>query len=281
MWDEVARPLGRNRAVRTSCRRIAWRDALRKYGETRSLSWAIDGMFIAREGSREIALATIILGVLATAGSMISWLAIIPFALLWLWVILFFRDPARRRSYEPGDLCSPADGTVTEISHLEHHADIGGPAVRIGIFLSLFNVHVNRVPCNGRVRSLAYRAGEFLDARHPESGQRNESNTILIETSDDMPGPVEVRQVAGLVARRIICNVKAKEPLTIGQRLGIIKFGSRTELVIPRQEGTDVLVSIGDKVKGGLTILARQVIADRTESQSDSVSDTHALVQET
>ncbi|MBU0718977.1 MAG: phosphatidylserine decarboxylase, partial [Planctomycetes bacterium] len=172
----------------------------------------------------------------------------------------FFRDPVRVRAYEPGDFCSPADGRVTEITELDHHEAIDGPAVRIGIFLSIFNVHINRAPCSGRVRALAYRAGEFLDARHPESGRRNESNTVLIDPDEPLPGPVEVRQVAGTVARRIICHLATDQHVPIGARFGMIKFGSRTELIIPRLESTEVKVEVGDRVRAGLTILARQAV---------------------
>jgi phosphatidylserine decarboxylase len=216
---------------------------------------------IAKEGIREISLATLVLGALATLLYWLFWpLAVLP-AIVWLWVIAFFRDPPRRRSFAPGELCSPADGTVTEITELDHHESIGGPATRIGIFLSLFNVHVNRAPCAGRVRSLYYRAGEFLDARHPESGKRNECNTLLLDPDAPIPGPVEVRQIAGLVARRIICHAKANEHLRIGERFGLIKFGSRTELVVPRLPGTQIAVSIGDKMRAGITIAVRQPVA--------------------
>lgn len=219
-------------------------------------------MPIAKEGWREILLATIVLGALAAGAVALWWpIAIVP-GVLWIWVLAFFRDPPRRREYQPGDLCAPCDGTVTEIAELDDYAPLGGPAVRIGMFLSLFNVHVNRAPCAGVVRQVTYSEGEFLDARHPESGTRNESNTLLIEVDSPLPGPVEVRQVAGLVARRIICNVGAGDSVAIGQRFGLIKFGSRTELIIPRLDSTEILVSVGEPVRGGLTILARQDVSE-------------------
>jgi phosphatidylserine decarboxylase len=137
------------------------------------------------------------------------------------------------------------------------------------VFLSLFNVHINRMPCTGRVRTVSYRRGEFLDARHPESGQRNESNTLLIDPDSPMPGPVEVRQVAGLVARRIICNVGEGQHATIGDRIGLIKFGSRTELIIPRRPGTEILVKVGEPVLGAITILARQPVAEADHEAVD------------
>ena len=213
---------------------------------------------IAKEGLREIAFATIVLGLLAAGGGWLYWPLAIPFALVWVWVLSFFRDPRRRRSFESGELCSPADGTVTEITQLDDYEPLDGPAVRIGVFLSLLNVHINRAPCNGTVRSLSYCAGEYLDARHAESGRRNESNTLLIDPDDPMPGPIEVRQVAGMIARRIICHASAGQHLDIGERFGLIKFGSRTELVIPRREGTEIMVKLGDKVKAGVTVFARQ-----------------------
>ncbi len=149
---------------------------------------------------------------------------------------------------------------MTEVAELDMVEAIGGPAVRIGIFLSLFDVHINRAPCSGRVRSLSYRPGEFLDARRPDAGRRNESNTLLIDPDDPMPGPVEVRQIAGLLARRIICHATAEQHLSIGARFGLIKFGSRTELIIPRGQGTEIKVKPGDKVRAGLTVVARQPV---------------------
>lgn len=238
-------------------------------------------MPIAREGLREIALATLILGLFAAGAGWLWWPLALPFAIAWVWVLSFFRDPTRRGTFERGDLCSPADGTVTEITPLDDYEPLGGPAIRIGMFLSLLNVHVNRSPCSGTVRSLSYRAGEYLDARHPESGRRNESNRLLIDPDGAMPGPIEVRQVAGFVARRIICHAMANQHLAIGERFGLIKFGSRTELVIPQRNGTEILVKLGDQVRAGLSVLARQPVAvsdeqDRRESRSHKDSPAKA-----
>ena len=230
-------------------------------------------MRIAKEGLREIALATLVLGLLAWGAAWVYWPLAIPFALVWVWVLSFFRDPTRRGTFERGDLCSPADGTVTEITHVDDYEPLGGPAIRIGMFLSLFNVHINRLPCSGTVRSLSYRAGEYLDARHPESGRRNESNTLLIDPDGAMPGPIEVRQVAGFVARRIICHALANQHLTIGERFGLIKFGSRTELVIPQCDGTEVLVKLGDQVRAGLTVMARQPLPASNMSSPATEND--------
>lgn len=229
-------------------------------------------MPIAREGLREIALATLILGGLAAAGSYLWWPLAIPFVALWVFVILFFRDPRRTRRHEPNEWCSPADGTVTEITNLDGYPPIDGPAVRIGMFLSLFNVHINRSPCTGRVRSTEYRQGLFLDARHRESGSRNESNTLVIDPEAPLSGPIVVRQVAGYVARRIICHAQEGTRLGTGERFGLIKFGSRTELIIPRKAGTVVCVAVGDRVRAGITVLAMQT-ADKPAGASAAACD--------
>lgn len=216
---------------------------------------------IAREGLREIVIATVALGGAAAALGFWFWPAALPFAALWIFVIAFFRDPARVRDYAPGEFCAPADGRITEVTDLEHYPPINGPAVRIGIFLSIFNVHVNRMPCTGRVISVQHRPGSFLDARHADSGPLNESNTLVLDPGIALPGPVVVRQVVGVLARRIICHATVGQEWPIGGRFGIIKFGSRTELIIPRRCETEIRVSVGDRVRGGLTILARQPLA--------------------
>jgi len=220
-------------------------------------------MRIAREGYREILLATLILCVLEILAVWLWWPLSLPVTVLWLWVVLFFRDPPRAAHLAAGELCAPADGTVTEVSDLEAYEGIDGPAIRIGMFLSLFNVHINRMPCTGRVREVRYARGSFLDARHRESGLRNESNTLTLDPAPPMPGPVIVRQVAGRVARRIVCHARAGDRFLTGERFGMIKFGSRTELIVPFRDGTQVQVRVGDRVKAGLTVVARQAVAER------------------
>ncbi len=175
-------------------------------------------------------------------------------ALLLLFTLYFFRDPRRTIPSDPGLLVSPADGTVTEISTLPRVDGIEEPSVRIGIFLSIFNVHVNRSPCDGIVKTTRYTPGRFLDARDPKSGSLNEANAIVLDRPD---GPVVVRQVAGTIARRIVCAIQENQKLERGQRIGMIKFGSRTELYVPQRVVAEVSVKVGDKVKGGETILAR------------------------
>ena len=218
-------------------------------------------MKIAREGLREILLATLLLlipaAVAAWAAITISawfWL-ISPLILLWLFTIAFFRDPQRNIPVGRHVMVSPADGKVTEATTLSECPGFDGPGQKLSIFLSVFDVHINRIPCDGRIVSVEYKHGEFLDARHPECGIRNESNTIVIEPADGLPGPVIVRQVAGLIARRIICNVKAGDHVRRGDRFGLIKFGSRTDLILPANSGFRFDVAVGDSVRGGSSVV--------------------------
>lgn len=183
------------------------------------------------------------------------WLLAVPLLALWMFTIAFFRDPHRSIPQAPGLMVSPADGKVSEITHLDGYEGIEGPAIRIGIFLSVFDVHVNRSPCVGRVTKTVYQPGEFLDARHPESGIRNEAMTITMQADDSPQNPIIVRQIAGFIARRVICRVGEGDSLERGQRIGLIKFGSRTELIVSANCGLEPAVKLDDCVKGGATIL--------------------------
>ena len=212
---------------------------------------------LTSDGRREMVLATLVLGVLLAALVWLYWpLAFVP-AALWVWVIAFFRDPKRTVPAERGVMVAPADGKVTHITEIDHDEDIGGPARRISIFLSVFNVHINRSPCAGRVRSIAYREGEYVNAMSPDSSHRNEANTVVLDGEDGAPKTVVVRQIAGAIARRIICHAETDDRLAIGDRFGMIKFGSRTELTIPKREGDRVTVEIGQAVRAGETIVIR------------------------
>jgi phosphatidylserine decarboxylase len=166
------------------------------------------------------------------------------------------RVPPRSIPATPGAIVSPADGKVVEISQLDYDEFVGGPAVRIGIFLSLFNVHVNRAPTVGRVLELKYRPGEFISATRPESSIRNESMWIGFES----PGGQRfaVRQISGMVARRIVCMLRCGQEVARGEKFGMIKLGSRTELILPAAD-VRVEVGLGQSVLGG-----RQVIAHWT-----------------
>lgn len=214
-------------------------------------------MPLAREGVREMLLATVVCGAGVALAIWWWWPVATPFVLVWGWAISFFRDPPRRGDFAAGELCAAADGVVTEISMLERDELIGGPAIRVGQFLSIFDVHINRAPCSGTVRSVAYKPGAFLDARHPESGRRNESMTIVIDPDEPLPGPIVVRQVAGLVARRIVCHLKPGDRVATGERFGLIKFGSRTELIVPEVEGVEVVAEMQTHYKAGTAVMVR------------------------
>ncbi len=186
------------------------------------------------------------------------WLAFVP-ALGCLFFLNFFRDPERPIPAEPGLIISPADGKVTDVQEMPEDEYLGGPAVRVGIFLSVFDVHVNRVPCAGVVEHLRHREGKYLDARDPNCATENERQDLglLAEGPDGRPMKVLVRQVAGLIARRIVCPVPIGKHLERGERYGMIKFGSRTEVYLPIEVGFEPAVSVGDRVQGGRTILGR------------------------
>lgn len=181
--------------------------------------------------------------------------------LLWLAIAAFFRVP--RRIIAPGDevLVSPADGTVRDIGPVtDHGIDLfeGQELLRIGIFLSVLDVHVNRAPCSFRVEYRKYKEGRFLDARSPLCSKENES--LVIAGTGQAGGksfPVAVRQVSGAIARRIVCDPEPDAVLDKGQIYGMIKFGSRTELYLPNEPWIKVAVKIGDKVQSGSTVLAR------------------------
>jgi len=175
-------------------------------------------------------------------------------------VLMFFRDPIRfvPKDLPPGTMLSPADGVVSAVEHVDDHSATNGPAVIVRIFLSLLNVHVNRAPFDGEVTDLVHTPGEFLNAQTEESARVNESNliTLRIDTGGGLEEMIGVRQVSGMIARTIVCPLKVGDRLTRGQKFGMIKFGSTTELILPRPGDVEVHVRKGDKVKAGLTRLA-------------------------
>jgi phosphatidylserine decarboxylase len=192
------------------------------------------------------------LGMLLVAG-VLWWLAapawaVIPLlaAVFFLW---FFRDPERAIPADPGLIVSPADGKVTDVSPATLD---GRPCTRISIFLSVFDVHVNRAPVAGVIRNVDYRKGKFANAMSAASADDNEQNIVTME-SQGMT--VVFKQIAGLLARRIVFNHKPGDTLARGQRVGMIKFGSRTDVIFPGP--AELSVKPGDRVKGGSSILAR------------------------
>jgi phosphatidylserine decarboxylase len=175
---------------------------------------------------------------------------------LWLFVLAFFRDPHRTIPADPALLLSPADGTITHLEEIEAPEFQGGRAFRVSIFLSVFNVHVNRVPRSGRVTALRYYPGTFLDARGAQCPVRNEQ--LWIDLEDARLGClVRVKQIAGAIARRIVCWLAPGEEVAAGHRLGMIKFGSRTDVLVPAGVVAEVLVKTGDAVQGGSRPLLR------------------------
>jgi phosphatidylserine decarboxylase len=172
-------------------------------------------------------------------------------------VIWFFRDPPRRVPGDPGLVVAPADGRVVDVEPLESDPFVAAPAVRIGIFLSVFNVHINRAPAAARVAEVVYRPGKFLNALRPASARENEQLELRLEETAPPFRRFVVRQIAGTLARRIVCWVRPGESLERGVRYGMIKLGSRTDLILPRHEGLEVLVRPGQAVRAGRSIVAR------------------------
>ncbi|MGA2796170.1 MAG: phosphatidylserine decarboxylase [Thermoguttaceae bacterium] len=195
-----------------------------------------------------------LLGLTILSAIYIWYLAFVPGILLCL-VVYFFRDPRRRVPAGPGLIVSPADGKITEVAYLEKEDFIGGPAVRISIFLSIFNVHLNRAPVESRVIALRYQPGGFMSATRPESGISNENTWIGLEEESPPHRRLIVRQVSGAIARRIVCNLRPAEVLARGQKFGMIKFGSRTELILPQIPDLRLEVKAGDRVKAGSTVI--------------------------
>jgi phosphatidylserine decarboxylase len=183
------------------------------------------------------------------------YLGLPPAAVLGL-IVYFFRNPFRRVPPGPGLMISPADGTIVEITQLPNDDFVGGPAVRVGIFLSIFNVHLNRSPAAARVIALRYSPGEFLNALRPESALRNENMWIALEEESPPHRRMVVRQISGAIARRIVCDLRPGEVVPRGHVFGMIKLGSRTELIVPAEEGLEVKVRVGQNVKAGETIVA-------------------------
>jgi phosphatidylserine decarboxylase len=163
----------------------------------------------------------------------------------------FFRDPDRVTPDMRGAVISPADGRVVSANIVETNPFIEGPCVKIGIFMSVFNVHVNRIPYSGSIQKILYFPGKFYTAGQEKASIENEHNAIILETSDHRK--IGFVQVAGLIARRIICGVQEGDNLTCGQRFGLICFGSRVDVYLPSD--TSLNVAKGDRVKAGTSII--------------------------
>jgi phosphatidylserine decarboxylase len=174
-----------------------------------------------------------------------------PWAVPFGFILFFFRDPARRAPGDASHIVAPADGRVIEVDNDSHGS-------RIAVFLSVFNCHINRSPVSGTVTSVRHTPGRFLPAWDRRVASENERNELVIRTPE---GEYRVTQIAGVLARRIVCGKKAGDAVARGERIGLIQFGSRTDLVLP--PGVEPLVRQGDRVRGGVTVMARAAAAGR------------------
>jgi phosphatidylserine decarboxylase len=190
--------------------------------------------------------------VMLAAAGLVAWLtsptwAVVP-VLLGAFFLWFFRDPERAIPSEPGAVVSPADGKITDVSQVTVE---GKPYKRISIFLNVFDVHVNRSPIAGVVRGAKYQEGKFLNAMDPQCADCNEQNTVTVEGEGHT---IIFKQIAGLLARRIVFSKNIGEKVERGERVGLIKFGSRTDIMMG--PSAEIQVKVGDRVKGGASILA-------------------------
>jgi phosphatidylserine decarboxylase len=179
------------------------------------------------------------------------WLSML-FLLLIFCTVAFFRDPDRPAPTDPSVILAAADGTVSEIVEMNENEVLKTKTCRVGIFLSIFDVHTNRAPIDGRIVYRQHREGLYLDARRPDCSEKNESMTWAFENPRVT---IVVRQITGAIARRIVAWAQVGEELKKGDRFGMIRFGSRTELYLPLN--AELLVKVGDHVFGGSTIVAR------------------------
>jgi len=173
------------------------------------------------------------------------------FAGLAAFVVFFFRSPPRNVPDEEGAVISPADGKVIQKKELTEDDYLDGMAIKVSVFMNVFNVHVNRAPCGGKIVRACYQKGKFINASFDKASELNERNTLLMETENGKK--LLFVQIAGLIARRIVCYVKEGDILERGERFGLIRFGSRVDIYFPPD--ADIKVKIGDKVLAGETIL--------------------------
>ena len=209
---------------------------------------------------------------MAGVSALLWWLTRVPalaaipllFAVFFLW---FFRDPERVIPREPGLIVSPADGKVTDISPVQLD---GGRCTRISIFLNVFDVHVNRSPISGVIRDVHYKRGKFTNAMDAVSAEHNEQNVVTVEGDGYT---LVFKQIAGLLARRIVFTKKAGDRVERGERVGLIKFGSRTDVIFPAS--AEVRIKAGERVKGGASVLAciksPSADAEREERHTEAV----------
>jgi len=188
--------------------------------------------------------------VLGGAAYLAQWtIAAVVFVCLAIFVFSFFRDPERVIPAEPGAIVSPGDGRVVVVTEEE---DAGRPGKRISIFLAVWNVHVNRAPAAGVITKMEYRPGKFLAAMRERASMENEQNVFTLSTD---AGEMVFKQIAGLIARRVVSWKKEGERVARGERIGLVRFGSRVDVWVPKD--AEILVRVGENVKGGSSVLAR------------------------
>lgn len=181
-----------------------------------------------------------------------------------VFVFSFFRDPERRIPAEPGAVVSPADGRVVVVTDEENG---GREGKRISIFLAIWNVHVNRAPAAGTITKLEYRPGRFLAAMRERASVENEQNIIVLSTD---AGEMTFKQIAGLIARRVVCWKKEGDRVARGERIGLVRFGSRVDVWVPAE--AEILVRLGDNVKGGSSVVARWLVNDFQQASGSQVA---------
>ena len=205
---------------------------------------------LAREGYPFIALSGFITFILALTGPVV--LAFVGL-IVTLFVIYFFRDPARVTPNDPAAVICPADGKIICIKEIDDDRFFTGKSLKISIFMNVFNVHVNRIPLAGTVREICFKPGKFYSADKDKAALHNEYCAVSLVTAEGIP--YTVVQVAGLIARRIVCRAEKDDKVAAGERYGLIRFGSRVDLYLP--PGTKVEVALREHVRAGETILAR------------------------
>jgi phosphatidylserine decarboxylase len=206
-------------------------------------------------------------GLLLTLASVITGLWLLALLILPVTAALlaFFRDPNRKTPSQRGAMIAPADGRVSSVHQIDHFEPFDGPATCIRIFLSVLDVHINRSPCHGQVTSVTHKPGDHKNALNPTSAETNESNLIVLAHPIRRHPLAAVRQVAGLLARTIACGVSEGDVVQRGQRIGMIKLGSTTELYLPAELQPKVAVKQGQAVYAGLTVVATVTSKDLSE----------------
>lgn len=193
-------------------------------------------------------------------------------ALATVFTVYFFRDPDRSVILEPDMLVAPADGRVVEIDTLESHPFVGSPVIQVSIFLSVFDVHVNRIPATGAIDYVNYNSGKFLAAFEDKASEENEQTEIGMTSTSGQR--LVFKQIAGIIARRIVCRLDSGDRVTAGSRFGLIRFGSRVDLLLP--ESSHLRVKVGDHVRGGESVIGYLGQAKPASSPVESEKGTDA-----